>query len=347
MATSKQDASNVGHTRPAALPMSAPKSTIKHSANPTPIRPTKAKKLFTIHPPVSPAHRNHPSRLNIEVWPRVPPQEREMGQRVVNAVNQSLRNANAPSNVTIVAVLYSLAGNPIAVAQPPCTANDLLPYCATIARVIFPGHERAHGHLDSQYFRVKLDHVPTRRQDQSPLSTDDIELEIGTTFTKFPSLIRPLPARWLAATDKIADQRTASMVFTFTSEADACCFYEESTVFVCAMPCKTARFEERSRKTTRPKHNDQEEEPRRSQHPAPPHDPNDHVMSPPASTPPDALAEERRIRTENERKRKLTGDSNKGPEPTRLRGTPGLSDPARDWSRFADDEEEGITATLP
>jgi hypothetical protein len=326
----KQDMSIVTSTGPSALPTPTPKSSIKHSANPTPIRPTRltqTKKLFTLRPPVSPAHRNHPSRLNIEVWPRVPPQEREMGQRVVDAVNQSLRNANAPGNIAIVAVLYSMAGNPIAVAKPSCTANDLLPYYAMIAKVIFPRHERAHGRLDSQYFRIKLDRVPTKRQDQTPLSIDDIELEIGATFSKFPSLIQPLPARWLAATDKLAERRTASMVFAFTSEADARCFYEESTIFVCAMPCKTARFEERSRITTQPTHNVQEaEEPRRSQQPALPHDPNDHAMSPPTPTAPDTLAEERRIHTEKERKRKLTGDSNKGPETSRLRIAPETSD---------------------
>ena len=180
-----------------------------------------------------------------------------------------------------------------------------------------------HGRLDSQYFRVKLDRVPTKRQDQTPLSIDDIELEIGSTFPKFLSLTRPLPARWLAAPDKFAEQRAASMVFAFTSEADARCFYEESTIFVCAMPCKTARFEERSRKSTQPTHDVQVvEEPRRAQHPTSPHDLNDQVMSPPTVMPPDVLAEERRICTENERKPKLSGISNKGPETTRLRSAP-------------------------
>jgi len=316
---------------PPASPPVEPKYSLTPSANPIPIQPTRAKELFPERPPVSPAHRGHPRRLIIEVWPQIPPQEREMGRKIVAAINESLRITNAPSNIAITAVLYSLAGNPIVIAEPSCSASDLLPYSTLIARAIWPRHERAHGRLDNQYYRVKLDHVPTKHYDQTPITTEDVEAEIAVNFAEYPSLIRPLPARWLASADKRAVQRSASMVFAFTTEADARRFHKENTIFAFAMPCKTAQFEERSprpRGTKEPQRTEQHDSPIMPDNPA---------VLPSLPTGPDALTEERRVRTDNEKKRKLTGESNSGPEAIRARTqTTDTPDQARDWSRYAE-----------
>ena len=103
------------------IPAPLTTSTWTRSERLQPITPTRrpSKPLFPVRTPQSPTRRNHPSRLNIQVWPPIPLDERVMGQSVVDKVNHSLQEALAPPNIAIMSVLYFIAGNPIAIARPP------------------------------------------------------------------------------------------------------------------------------------------------------------------------------------------------------------------------------------
>ncbi|KAF9515302.1 hypothetical protein BS47DRAFT_1341990 [Hydnum rufescens UP504] len=241
------------HTRNHAkdnIPTPSAPSAWRHSECLKPITPTgPAKKLFPARlPPQSPTCRNHPGRLNIQVSPPIPADKRLTANDAVISINRSLREAHAPNNITVMSVLYSMAGNPIAIARPPCSANDLQPYATLIAKAIFPPVEKAQGRPDSQYFRVKLDHVPLRRGDGTQITPTEVEDEIAMNVTEFPSFIRPLPTRWLIAADKIPQSNSASLVFTFTHEPEARRFFDAHTIFVLGEPCKTSRYEERTPK---------------------------------------------------------------------------------------------------
>ncbi|KAF9512891.1 hypothetical protein BS47DRAFT_1344836 [Hydnum rufescens UP504] len=207
-----------------------------------------SKPLFSVRTPQSPARRNHPSRLNIQVWPPIPPDERVMGQTVVDKVNHSLQEAHAPTNVAIMSVLYSIAGNPIAIARPSCTANDLPPYATLIAKTGFLRFEKAQGCPDSQYLRVKLDHLPLTRDDGSQISPTEVEHKIAANFTEFPSFVRPLPARWLVSENRILRPLSTSIVLTFAHQPDAQRFFNAHTIFILGFPCMTSRYEERAPK---------------------------------------------------------------------------------------------------
>ncbi|KAF9504876.1 hypothetical protein BS47DRAFT_1400941 [Hydnum rufescens UP504] len=182
-----------------------------------------------------PTCRNHPGRLNIQVSPPIPADKRLTANDAVTSINRSLREAHAPNNITVMSVLYSMAGNPIAIA-PPCSANDLQPYATLIAKAIFPPVEKAQGRPDSQYFRVKLDHVPLRRGDGTQITPTEVEDEIAMNVTEFPTA------------DKIPQSNSASLVFTFMHEPEARRFFDAHTIFVLGEPCKTSRYEERAPK---------------------------------------------------------------------------------------------------
>lgn len=173
-----------------------------------------------------------------------------MGQTVVDKVNRSLLEARAPTNIAIISVLYSIAGNPIAIARPSCTAIDLQPYATLIAKTVFPRLDKAQGCPDSQYFRVKLDHVPLTRDDGSQISTTDVERELAVNFAEFPSFVRPLPARWLLSENRVPRPHNASLVITFAHQSDAQRFFDAHTIFILGLPCKTSRYEERAPKGT-------------------------------------------------------------------------------------------------
>jgi hypothetical protein len=122
-----------------------------------------------------------------------------MGPTIVDNVNRSLREAHAPNNTAIMYVLFSLSGNPIAIARPSCTASDLQPYTSLITKAIYPQLEKAEGQPDSQYFRVKLDHVPLIHSVGSQFSPTEIEHKIAVNLAEFPSLVRPLTTQWLVS----------------------------------------------------------------------------------------------------------------------------------------------------
>ncbi|KAF9505015.1 hypothetical protein BS47DRAFT_1354483, partial [Hydnum rufescens UP504] len=252
--TPKANSVNIAQPIPASVVADVPAhpthSTWTQSKHPKPITPTRrsSKPLFPVRTPQSPTRRNHPSRLNIQIWPPIPPDERLMGQTVVDKVNHTLQAAHAPNNIAIMSVLYSIAGNPIAIARPSCTANDLHPYATLIAKTLFPRFEKAQGCPDSQYFRVKLDHVPLTRDDGSQISPTEVEHEIAANFAEFPSFVRPLPARWLVSENRIPRPLSASVVLTFAHQPDAQRFFNAHTIFVLGFPCKTSRYEERAPK---------------------------------------------------------------------------------------------------
>ncbi|KAF9504901.1 hypothetical protein BS47DRAFT_1354600, partial [Hydnum rufescens UP504] len=175
-------------------------------------------------------------------------------RRAINGSNSSRQSqpyppsSTCPTNIAIMSVLYSIAGNPIAIARPSCTANDLHPYATLIAKTLFPRFEKAQGCPDSQYFRVKLDHVPLTRDDGSQISPTEVEHEIAANFAEFPSFVRPLPARWLVSENRIPRPLSASVVLTFAHQPDAQRFFNAHTIFVLGFPCKTSRYEERAPK---------------------------------------------------------------------------------------------------
>ncbi|KAF9511423.1 hypothetical protein BS47DRAFT_1346732, partial [Hydnum rufescens UP504] len=217
--TPKANSVNIAQPIPASvvadIPAHPTHSTWTQSKHPKPITPTRrsSKPLFPVRTPQSPTRRNHPSRLNIQIWPPIPPDERLMGQTVVDKVNHTLQAAHAPTNIAIMSVLYSIAGCP-----------------------------------DSQYFRVKLDHVPLTRDDGSQISPTEVEHEIAANFAEFPSFVRPLPARWLVSENRIPRPLSASVVLTFAHQPDAQRFFNAHTIFVLGFPCKTSRYEERAPK---------------------------------------------------------------------------------------------------
>ncbi|KAF9516603.1 hypothetical protein BS47DRAFT_1340749 [Hydnum rufescens UP504] len=122
------------------IPTPSAPSAWRHSECPKPITPTgPAKKLFPAHlPPQSPTCQNHPGHLNIQVSPPILADKQLTANDTVISINCSLREAHTPNNITMMSVLYSMAGNPIAIACPPCSANDLQPYATLIAKAIFP-----------------------------------------------------------------------------------------------------------------------------------------------------------------------------------------------------------------
>ncbi|KAF9515390.1 hypothetical protein BS47DRAFT_1342086, partial [Hydnum rufescens UP504] len=241
------------HTRNHAkdnIPTPSAPSTWRHSECLKPITPTgPAKKLFPIClPPQSPTCQNHPGCLNIQVLPPILANKRLTANNAVISINHSLCEAHTPNNITVMSVLYSMAGNPIAIAHPPCSANDLQPYTTLITKAIFALVEKAQGCPDSQYFQVKLNHVLLRRGDGTPITPTEVEDKIAMNVTEFPSFICPLPPQWLITADKIPQSNSTSLVFTFTHEPEAQHFFDAHTIFVLGEPCKTSQYEERTPK---------------------------------------------------------------------------------------------------
>ncbi|KAF9504684.1 hypothetical protein BS47DRAFT_1354910 [Hydnum rufescens UP504] len=193
-------------------------------------------------PPARPLKANMPKPPRSPQYPSlapIPADKRLTANDAVISINRSLREAHAPNNITVMSVLYSMAGNPIAIARPPCSANDLQPYATLIAKAIFPLVEKAQGRLTANTFE---------QGDGTQITPTEVEDEIAMNVTEFPSFIRPLPTRWLIAADKIPQSNSASLVFTFTHEPEARRFFDTHTIFVLGEPCKTSRYEERAPK---------------------------------------------------------------------------------------------------
>ncbi|KAF9512949.1 hypothetical protein BS47DRAFT_1393828 [Hydnum rufescens UP504] len=88
-----------------------------------------------------------------------------------------------------------MAGNPIAIACPPCSANDLQPYATLIAEAIFPPG------------------------DGTQITLTEVKDEIAMNVTEFPSFICPLPTRWLIAADKIPQSNSTSLTSQYEEHA--------------------------------------------------------------------------------------------------------------------------------
>jgi hypothetical protein len=158
-----------------------------------------------------------------------------------------------------MSALYSIAGNPIAIAHPSCTANDLHPYATLIAKTGFPRFEKTQGCPESQYFRVKLEHVPLTRDNGSHISPTKVEHEIAA-LCRIPQL--HTPTRGMRAHIREQDPATSQRLSSphFWSSTRCSTMLQRSTIFILGFQYKTFQYEEhatkRNSKTTLTQPND-------------------------------------------------------------------------------------------
>ena len=220
------------------------------SANPIPIKPTVTpRKSLVERTPTGPAERNHPSRLIVETYPLIPINRRRMGPEVVARVNESIHHRGAKESIKIMAIMYSMTGNVVAIAAPGCQGADLMGYEEAIVEAIDPDFhpDLTTSHVDTQRFKVKLDRIPTHNAHGTRTTTQELEQAITWSFKAFEDMKQAAPPAWLGPEAELAKQRTASVVFSFANVDDALLFKKQRTIFVLGMPCTTAAYEERPR----------------------------------------------------------------------------------------------------
>ncbi|KAF9516763.1 hypothetical protein BS47DRAFT_1390358 [Hydnum rufescens UP504] len=235
---------------PTDTDMPKPMPKVTKSQNPIPIKPTNpSRKTLVQRIPANPASRNHPKRLIIETYPLIPAARRLIGPEVVDRANQEIQRRSMASKVTVMAVMFSMSGNVIAIAGPGNEATDLTNFADIIVRAIDPEFipERIESHGDTQRFKVKLDRVPTYNAHGNRTTPQEIHEATKWSYPDFKEMTQAAPPAWLGSEENIAKQRTASVVFSFTKIDEAKQFRAQHTIFILGMPCHTAPYEERPR----------------------------------------------------------------------------------------------------
>jgi hypothetical protein len=74
---------------------------------------------------------------------------------------------------------------------------------------------------------------------------EELEQAVGWAFKPFETMKQAAPPAWLGSEEKLARQRTASVMFSFVNIDDTRLFKQQRTIFTLGMPCTTAAFKER------------------------------------------------------------------------------------------------------
>ena len=100
-----------------------------------------------------------------------------MGPDAIRDANQAMQRAGADETVSVMAVMYSMTGNIIAIAGLHCNGVDLKGYEQEIVNAIDAEFipDRIASHVDTQRFKVKLDKVPTYNADGLRTTPEDIK----------------------------------------------------------------------------------------------------------------------------------------------------------------------------
>jgi hypothetical protein len=231
-----------------SIPASDPapsRQTVTKSANPAPLKPTRANPP-TPKPkpaPKSGAARHHPARLVLQVTSPVGSKPPVAAAR--DAANAALQALDAEARVA--GISYTAAGNLVAIARSPHIAKDLLPYASQMAKAILGDEVTCVGRQDLPWYRVQLNTVPVKYKGET-MTPDDVFFELRWSLGDQDLLQSDMLAcapRWMCAPSELEKKNHASVVFSFLKEEDAQRFRQVGAYLLWGKWCKTAVYEER------------------------------------------------------------------------------------------------------